>query len=162
MARQWLSPVPRLAEVLISSGKTIAATWDNWLVEVSSLLNRAALVVTEVVSLVGQSAAIGETAINTRNGQALPAGIYRISYVARITQAATTSSSLAVTLHWTAGAAQSVANAAIVGNTTTSVQSGSVLVSIDEGTYIRYSTAYASVGAVLMQYQLDVVIEAVG
>jgi hypothetical protein len=109
------------------------------------------------VAVTAQSASIGATDFS---GGALGAGYYRLTYYARITQAAGTSSSLTVTFSWTESAvALAVSGAAMTGNTTTTVQSGSVMVLIDDAAPISYSTTYASVGVPVMQYRLSVVIE---
>ena len=96
----------------------------------------------------------------------LPAGLYRISCYAHVTQAATVSSSLTVTLWWTeGGASKSYSGAAITGSTTTTTQSLSVLVRMDASalqlcnpSYL-YTTTYGSVGATVMKYSLDVTLE---
>lgn len=111
------------------------------------------------VSLEDQGAAIAATSIPISG---LTSGVYRLSYIARITRAASTSSSLTVTLQWTHGGVSiSQAGAAITGNTTATQQNAHLLIYADQGTPIRYSTAYASVGATSMQYALIVIAEAV-
>lgn len=113
----------------------------------------------ETVSVENQGAAIGTTAIPT---PALAAGLYRVSYYARITRAATTSSSLTISIGCTETAVSvTFSGAAMTGNTTATVQSGSVLIRIDASTPISYSTAYASSGGTSMVYRLDVVLEVV-
>jgi hypothetical protein len=111
------------------------------------------------VKLTGQAAAIGTTSIPTG---ALAAGLYRVSYYARITRAATTSSSLTVSIGFTETAVNlTLSGAAMTANTTATVQSNVFLIRIDSSTPISYSTAYASVGGTSMQYRLDVVLEQV-
>jgi hypothetical protein len=111
------------------------------------------------VELTQQGAAIGTTAVPTG---VLSAGLYRVSWRARITRPATTSSSLTVRIHTTESAVSvSESGAAITGNAVGTVASGSMLVRIDHATPISYSTTYASVGATSMQYRLDVVVEQV-
>lgn len=107
----------------------------------------------------GSSAAIGITAI----GAAVASGIYRVSFYARITRAATTSSSLTVTVSFTdGGVACTKTFTAITGNTTGTTGSETYLVRSDSGTNISYATAYASVGATTMQYDLTVELESIG
>lgn len=109
------------------------------------------------VTETAQTAAIGTTSIPTG---ALGAGLYRVSWYVRITRAATVSSSLTVSLGWTEGTVPLTLNgAALTGNTTGTVQSGSALLRIDSSTPITYSTAYASSGATAMEYRIDVVLE---
>jgi len=92
----------------------------------------------------------------------LSGGLYRLSYYARITQAASTSSSLTVLLDWTdGGATPSYSGAAMTGNTVTTVQSGSILIQVDPTSPVRYSATYVSVGATVMKYSLHVVLEKV-
>lgn len=106
----------------------------------------------------GQSASISTTSLSIAS--VLP-GLYRISMAARITQAATTSSSLTVTFGWTQGVACTTSSAAMTGNTTATTGTLSVLVRVDQDTSITYATTYASSGATAMQYRLDVVCEQV-
>lgn len=112
-----------------------------------------------VVNLTGQQKSIGQVAMaagKTSNG------LYRVSYYARVTQAATVSSSLTVNIGWTDhGQAISQAGAAMTGNTPLTIQSLSTFLYADGKAPITYSTTYASSGATPMQYELFVVLEAV-
>lgn len=109
------------------------------------------------VAKTAQSAAIAATSVTSGT---LAPGLYRVSYYARITQAATTSSSLTVTLAWTdGGVACSESGAAMTGNTTSTQQTGSRVIRVDSATQVTYATAYASSGATPMQYALSVVLE---
>jgi hypothetical protein len=84
-------------------------------------------------------------------------GVYRLSMGARISRAATTSSSLIVTFGWTSGGVScTTSSTAMTGNTTATVGSLTVLVRVDEATAITYATTYASAGGTTMQYSLDV------
>lgn len=88
------------------------------------------------------------------------AGLYRVSYHAKITTAATTSSSLLVTVTYTRGGFTcNQSGAAIIDNTTSTVGSGTFLLRADGSTAISYSTTYVSVGATPMAYELDMVIQ---
>ena len=110
-------------------------------------------------SVAAQGASIAATDIS---GTGLSAGLYRVSYYARITRAATTSSSLVVALGWTdGGVAQSYAGADMTGNTTATTQTGSVLIHVDAGQPVTYAATYGSVGATAMQYGLSVTLEKV-
>src|SRR3990167_5870091 len=109
------------------------------------------------VNLSGQGAAITTTPIPLGS---IPPGIWRISYIAQITTAAGVSSSLTVTISWTAnGLAKSASGAAITGNTTTTVQFGTLIIRVDDSTPISYATAYASDAVGVMRYALDIVAE---
>ena len=109
--------------------------------------------------LQAQGAAIAVTAFDM---PVLEAGLYKVTYFARITRAASTSSQLNVNVVFTDGAIVcTMDGAAIAGNTTATVESESFLVRIDRATTIRYSTTYASVGATTMQYGVDFVVESV-
>ncbi len=143
---------PPLGDLLVTKEGALTPPWSKWFA-----FQPAPPSVTRVISLAGQEASIAATDFS---GVALQGGLYRASYHARITRAATTSSTLTVTLSWTdSGIAKSVAGAAITGNTTATVQSGVLLIRVDKGSAIRYATTYGSVGAVTMQYGLDVVLE---
>lgn len=108
------------------------------------------------VTLPAQGAAIGTTPLPVVTN----AGLYRITYYARITTAATTSSSLTITLGWTDGGNScSLSGAAMTGNTVTTVQTGTAMVRSDQAGALTYATAYASVGATSMQYSLDITVE---
>lgn len=109
------------------------------------------------VTLTLQGASIGSTSIYS---SAIPAGLYRISYYARITRAATTSSSLTIAFDWTdGGVGQTFTGAAITGNTTTTYQQASVTFRSDGNVPITYSTTYVSVGATSMQHNFLLVLE---
>jgi hypothetical protein len=107
-----------------------------------------------------QGASIGATALPTPT---LTEGLYRITWYAAITRAGSVSSSLTVTLAWTDRAiAKTYSGAAIVGNTTATVQSQTQMVRSDANSPITYATTYADGGgAVSMQYALDLVVELV-
>lgn len=154
-----LAPVPfRTAVVTDVAARLIPTTWTRWFQSLKDAVDRAAQRVA-IVTLTGQAAALTTTALNTG---LLTDGLYRVSWQARITQAATTSSSLTVTLGWTAGGvACSTSGAALTGNTPATVQSGAALVHADAGSVLTAATAYASVGATAMQYELTVIVEQV-
>ena len=110
------------------------------------------------IVITSQSAAVSPTDFS---GGSLRAGLYRINYYARITTAASVSSSLTVTFDWTdGGVACSFSGAAMTGNTTSTVQSGVYVIRIDGLSPVRYSTAYVSNAAGEMRYSLSVVLEA--
>ena len=105
-----------------------------------------------------QSASIATTSLPTDGD--LSAGLYRVTYYARITTAAGVSSSLTVNFGWTDGAiSQTHSGAAMTGNSNTTWQTDSILIYVDAATPISYSTTYASDAAGAMQYQLFVTLE---
>ena len=153
-----LAPVPLRHTVSDQVNKTglVTRPWQQFLMEMRDILN-ATPGKEGAVALTAQGASIVATAVPTST---LAAGLYRINYVARISTAAGTSSSLTVTLGWTVGGvACAFVGDAMVGNTTAEVQVNSFLVRIDAGTTITYATAYVSVGAPSMTYTLDVTLE---
>lgn len=155
-----LAPPPQYwnARDVITNAVTdsITDTVRQWLLSVTGRVQQSPQVL-KTVALTGQGAAIGATVIPLG---ALAPGTYRITYYARITQAATVSSSLTVTLQWTdGGVGQTATFAAITGNTTATSQTGSIVVDIDQSTNLTYSTAYASVGGTSMQYKLTILPE---
>lgn len=114
----------------------------------------------QTVELSQQSTSLGTTAIPLK---VLTKGLYRLSYYVRITRAASTSSSVTVTLSWTDGSISCAFSTptAITGNTTSTVRGDIILVRCDQASPITYATTYASVGATTMQYSLDIVVEQV-
>lgn len=130
--------------------------WVDWL---TSLTSQVASSPSRVRSaaVAGHAASIGAT--DLADGTA---GLYRLTYYARISAAAVTSSSLTVTFGFTdGGVACSVSGTAITGNTTATMGTGTVLVQSDASAPITYATTYASNGAGEMTYTLYVMAEAV-
>ncbi len=110
-----------------------------------------------VKTLTTQNASIGTTPFALGS---VPAGLYRVSYYARVTTAAATSSSLTVTLSWTDGAVPcAFSGAALTSNTTASIQSNTILIRSDAAGAINYATTYASNAAGQMVYRLDLIVE---
>ena len=110
------------------------------------------------VTLTAQGASIAATPVPLAD---LTAGLYRVSYAARISRAGSVSSSLTVTLGWTRSSVNlSQSGAAMTGNTTATQQNGTLFIRSDANAAINYSTTYADGGgATSMQYELDVVVE---
>jgi hypothetical protein len=108
------------------------------------------------VALTGQQASIPLTAL-----VGLPStGVYRISWRIRVTQAATTSSSIQLVITTTEGGVVCTQqSAAYTGNATNAPQSGLFVVRPDGDIPIEFSTVYASVGATPMKHDLDLVVE---
>jgi hypothetical protein len=111
------------------------------------------------VTLVAQGASIAAT--NFAPG-VLAAGLYRVSYYARVLTAAGVSSGLIVTFGWTdGGVACTLASADMTGNTTATNQSGTSIIHVDAGSAVTYATTYASNAAGVMRYGLSVTLEKV-
>ena len=153
-----VSPAPIRDVVVNLTERTgyMTTVWLDWFTHVWNRLQLASAKVGGV-SLETQFTTITTTAIPTT---ALATGLYRVSYSVRVTRAATTSSSLTLTIGWTAGGvACSQSGAAVTGNTTASQQNGSFVVNSDGGTTITYALAYVNVGGTSMLYRADVVVE---
>lgn len=134
----------------------VTTPFQQWLLSLTQRI-QASTGALNVVTLTGQAASIGATSFGT-----LPAGLYEVTWYARITQAATTSSSLTVTMGWTeSGITLAKSFPAITGNTTGTVDSGTFMVRNDSNTLINYSTTYATVGATPMQFRIDLVLRQV-
>lgn len=151
------APQPPLLEPFLQApGSPFpSGTWLNFLGALASAVGLATSTL-KALSRTGLSASVGTTAALTTKSQ----GYYRLAYSVRITQAASTSSSLTVTLGWLETAVSvTLSGAAVTGNTTTSAQSGSVVVRADANSDLTYATTYASVGGTPMQYRIDVTAE---
>lgn len=130
--------------------------WVQWLLAIVNAIQGSVGNVGQV-DITAKAASITTVAVPVPS---MPAGVHRISYTARITRAASVSSSLTVHLGWTDGGISCGQTfAAITGNTTATTQSGEVLVHLDAGTSATYSTVYASSGSPSMTYALSVVVE---
>lgn len=144
-------------------GKTKGLVSFTFLTRWNDLKNRvqsAAYTVGAPVQLATQTASIGATPLTTTP---LSAGLYRVSWYARVTKSGGVSSSLTVTLGWTEGGVSlTLSGAAITGNLVTSVQSGIAFLLLDDGAPITYATTYASNPANDMEYELVVNVERVG
>ena len=156
-----LSQVPFRTPILQGVREAITREWVRYLQSIVDVLNVAARKLA-LTSLTGQTASLSATALDTG---ALNPGVYRVSYTARITTAATTSSSLTVTISWMDGnVSQSQSGAAMTGNTTTTQQNASFLIHVGTNTLssndvAKYATTYVSSGATAMKYSLYVMVE---
>lgn len=132
----------------------------SWIQYFTSLVLSASLSPQRLVveSLTQQDASIGATSLNIGTTSS---GLFLVQARARISRAATASSSLALSIGWTESGLSLTSSpfAAITGNTTTSNASGSVMVLIDAASPITYTTTYASVGATAMQYTLSIIVQ---
>lgn len=139
----------------------LSKIWANYLgTNLVQRVESSAEVLTTTTAAVSSSASIPVTGFPLGS---LTGGVFRVGWAARITQAATVSSSLTITITWTESTiVLSTSGAAITGNTVTTIQSGIILFRADQGAPISYSTVYVSVGATPMKYNLDLVLETVG
>ncbi len=156
-----LDPIP-LQEPIVTTAKGEAlyleSGWARWL---SNGLNvRLGTTPTQVghdVALTNQAASIGATPLPVA---ALSAGLYRVSYYARITTPDSVSSSLTVTLGWTeSGLPLILSGAPMAGNSVTTVQTGTWVVQLDGQSTLTYATVYASASG-QMRYRLSMLAEA--
>lgn len=139
------------------SGLFMVAVWVQWFLK--SLLPRvqSAPTVLKSVTVSGQNTSIGTTALPTG---VLASGQYRVSYYARVTAVGSVTSSLTVTIGWTeSGIALTFSGSAITSNLTTSVQTGTAMITVDQASAVTYATTYASNAAGTMHYTLTVVLE---
>lgn len=131
--------------------------WQIWLGETvfSRMQSTSQVILTK--TLTAQAASIASTPFTIGT---IAAGLYRLSWAMRITTAATVSSSLAIGFSWTETAVSLThTDAAITGNTTTTIQSGMVMIRSDANAPIQYIFTYASVGATPMQFRADLLVE---
>lgn len=128
--------------------------FENWLRALTQRTQTAPYAVS-TVALTSQGAAIAATdLIPSANG------LYRVSYRFRVTQAATTSSSLTFSVTTTdGGVTVTQSSAAYTGNAVNAPQSGSFIVRCDSQAPLSYAMAFASVGATPMLYDLDVKVD---
>lgn len=159
-----LPPVPMRSPVLESGAsdpgkrQPFMAVLHREIVNFLNLLRQAASVASQFVGSVGLSAQAAS--IPTTDIATFPAGLYRVGYSLRITQAATTSSSAQLTIGWTSHSVScSQTFPALTGNTTASQSSDQIVVNVDASTPITYSVTYASVGATPMQFALSIFVE---
>jgi hypothetical protein len=153
-----IAPFPLRTSVMHEENRLLTSPWISWLTDLVQKVDKDATVVSSVTAT-AKSASISAT---TFPRDILAAGLYRIGYFARITTAATTSSSLIVTMAGVnGGVACSVSGAAITGNTVSTVQSGNVYLEIDDSTNLTYATTHVSSGATTMVYGLWMTVERV-
>lgn len=129
--------------------------WVKWFEAIRSLFDQTFGQVAKS-DLAAQGAAVTTTPVLAN----AVAGLYRVTYYVRVSRAASTSSSVQVTLGWTdGGVAQTFVGTALTGNTTATQESRSVLVRADNATNITVAVAYASVGATSMLYEVATLVE---
>ena len=172
-----LSPIPITSSMIdteVNSKSTtelqtsvISNTWFKYFLQMQDRAENTPYAVGTVFdTLTDQTAAIAATkvTISTPTGLTtnLSKGLYRVLTYARITQAASTSSSLTVTLGWEDGTVDCTSSgSALTGNTTATTGSLDLMIRSDADASVTYETAYSSSGSTAMQYRLDVVLEEV-
>ena len=155
-----IAPFPLRTSLTRTEGPNqfLTRPWVAWLTDLVQKVDKDVPLVSEV-SLTGKTASISATTF-TRVSDA--SGVYRIGYFSRITTAASTSSSLTVTIGGVNGGVTcAIAGAALTGNTTSTVQSGTVYLQVDASTNITYTTTYASSGGTAMVYSVWMAVERV-
>jgi hypothetical protein len=158
MATQLAPPPEYVVETPVvreSISGRVTTAMRYWLLSLSDRLNTTPNRVASADAST-QAASITTTAFAITS--VLP-GLYRLSMAARITRAASTSSSLTITFGWTQAVACTVSSTAMTGNTTATTGTFSALVRVDQDSSITYATTYASSGATTMQYRVDVICE---
>lgn len=142
------------------SGETRLSTqpWKEWFNDLTRQFMRTPSRVGVMALIAGQTASIGATNVSSLG--LVGAGSYRVTHYLRVTTAAGTSSSIQFTLSWVEGGVTLTHNfAALTGNTTTTQQSGSLMVRIGGSGTLTYATTYASNPGAAMVYRLDVYLE---
>ncbi len=110
------------------------------------------------IALTGQNTSLSTAAVTS---ETLTAGLYRVTYYARITAVDLVSSSLTVSIAWDDGIVSCThAFAAITGNTISTTGSESYMVRIDTPP-ITFTTTYVSNTPGAMTYALSIALEAV-
>lgn len=151
------APQPPLLEPFLQAPGSPypSGLWLNFLGALATAVGAAASVLKSLTRTVLSASVATTAALTTRS-----AGYYRVSYNVQITQAASSSSTLTVTIGWLQnGSSKTVAFAAVTGNTTSTVQGDSKMVKADASSDITYATAYGSVGGTPMNYAIDVCVE---
>ena len=154
-----VGPFPRRSALTERLGMLLSSTWGSWLQSLLDAVNGATFRL-KTVTLTAQGAAIAYTAIPL--SASLSAGLYRVSYIVKVTRAATTNSSVTPGIRFTRGGVVcALDGTAVTGNTTASVGTGSFQIRIDEDTAIDHRAQYSSVGATSMLFEIDWVAELV-
>lgn len=167
MSLVLIAPLPTNAplEQLGPDGKTTGYLSSDWYLSLFAMIQRLQFspqVITQpILTLTSQGGSIAPTALSIGSA---PTGKYRLTWYTRISQAATTSSTLTIGFSWTDpdGSALSGAGAALTTNTTASVQSGTTTVWAKGDVPLSYFTTYGSVGGTPMLYSLVILAEFLG
>jgi hypothetical protein len=150
-----LAPFPR-TNPLTHQSMLHPRHWVEWFQNLFDTVN-AQPERLQQVTLTEQSASIATTAIPL---QKFPQGLYRVTWYARITRAATISSDLTIRIRFLDGTVALLVEGAVgASNTVTTWHSGTVVIQSDLDGPISYETVYSSAGATSMQYSLRVTLE---
>lgn len=155
-----LSAPPDGDALILDGSKKLfmAPTWLDWFV---GLVAKIALTAQKVVTktLTDQSAAVGTTPLLAAGTISAPR--FRVSVFLRITQQATTSSALSLTINTVhRGQACTMTTPVMISNNKSKPESTVFEVLADTPLLLSFFTTYASVGATPMTYDADVVVEA--
>lgn len=161
MAGPNLEPYPGLSDASIKDKLPALFSrllkFDQWFTPNFTDRVQASPPVTVAPPAVSASgASIGATTLIA----AANAGLYRVSWWLRITQAASVSSSVTVTLGTTdGGVACTLSGPALTANNVALPQGESRIIRADGAALISYSTTYVSVGTPAL-YDLEILVEA--
>lgn len=153
-----LNQEPRPRDPLVDATKNITYRWAIFFDALLQTVNQQPTRIDSVV-IEASDASIGATglALGTTSQ-----GLFRVSWFLRIVTPAGVSSSATLAFRGTDGGVNYVqAGAAVTGNTTATVQSGTFLMRRDQGTALTYEVAYASVGGPAMAFDLQIIVESV-
>lgn len=156
-----LSPIPN-TDPVIDEAQLIGGKWYLWLYDLWSRVKSSVQVVGTPFTRSAQVAALVTTTIFA----VTQSGAYRVGYWLEVTQLATTSYALAVTLGWRDnGVSKSQTFASLSGapgTLATGVQTDQLpLIRCDGGTVITMAVSYASVGATVCVWRAEADVELV-
>jgi hypothetical protein len=138
----------------------VAKPWMVWFQDALGAGVQASISRVQTVSVPNTTDA-GTGDIPTRTLYTVPfAGLYRLSCLLRISQAATVSSDVQVTFSWVRAGVTIIETLPIVtGNTTATVQGETGLAHADALTDLTYAVATHSSGVTPMTFELDLFVE---
>lgn len=153
-----LNQEPRPRDPLVDASRNLTYRWAIYFDALLQTVNQQPTRI-DAVSIEAEAAAIGATALALGTTSQ---GLFRVTWFLRVVVPGTVSGSVTLAFRGTDGGVNYVqAGPALTGNTTATVQSGSFLMRRDQGTALTYETAYASVGATQMAYDLVILVESV-
>lgn len=141
-----------------TAGMVTGNPWLTWLREIRADIDAAPVGFSPVV-VEAHTATIPTTAIPT--DAALSAGVYRVSWAAKVVTVAGVASSFQITISWTwKTVTQQCVGTLKNGNLTTTYELSSVpLMYVDAATPITYALAYVSNPAAAMAFDLFLTLE---
>lgn len=152
-----LEPPPLISPIAEGRRELMQTDWQKYQLAINTVLASSPTLYSAKIALTNQNTSLGTTNIPLPT---LAQGDYVFFYYSRVTVPDGVSSSLIVRLRWTEGAVSLVlSGAAMTGNSTTTVQSGSVPVFIDGATPLAFSTTYASNTPGAMRYTLRIKVQ---